>query len=161
MGRHAFVALLALVLFASGSVAHAEEEYFSDGKKQLAFNEEGERSKNEKVLLLSLAGAAVVTGGVGAYFARDSQTLSNEVSATQFHTGEAWSKSHQATYDDALSSRTLSLVSLGISATLVLGTIAAYVITQPDETVGYRDWQTRLQATPVEGGAVVGQGWSF
>jgi hypothetical protein len=161
MGRHALAALLALVVLTSSSLALADEEYFSDGKKQLAFNEEGERSKDQKVVLFSLAGAAVVTGALGAYFARDSQKLSDEVSATQFHTGVAWSKAHQDTYDDALTSRKVALVTLGISASFVLGTIVTYVITEPDEKVGYQDWQTRLRANPVEGGFVVGQGWTF
>jgi hypothetical protein len=157
----ALAALLGLVALGSSRVSLAEENYFSDGKKQLTFKEEGERSHTEKVVLLSLAGAAVVSGAVGAYFARDSQKLSDEVSATQFHTGQAWTPSRQSTYDDALGSRRIALVSLGVSASLVAATIVTYVITEPDEKVGYENWQTRTLAKPTKGGFIVGQGWTF
>lgn len=161
MARMALATLLGLIIVSSSRVSLAEENYFSDGKEQLTFNEGGERSHTEKVLLLSLAGAAVVSGAVGAYFARDSQTRSDEVSATQFHTGQAWSQGRQSIYDDALGSRRIALVSLGMSASLVAATIVTYLVTDPDEKVGYENWQTRALARPTKGGFIVGQGWTF
>lgn len=161
MGRLALSALLGLVILTTSGLAVADENYFTDGKKQLVFREEGSRSHTEKVVLLSLAGAAVVSGAVGTYFALDSQDLSDKVSASQFHTGQAWTSQRQDIYDDALSSRKIAMVSLGIGGSMVLATIVAYLITEPDEKVGYQDWQTGLTAQPTKDGFMLAQGWTF
>jgi hypothetical protein len=42
-----------------------------------------------------------------------------------------------------------------------MAAVVTYVITEPDEKIGYQDWQTRLIARPTEDGFVVGQGWTF
>ncbi len=161
MRRTALASAFGMLLLSQAHVASAEEDYFSDGKKQLIFREAGQRSPTERVVLYSLGGAAILAGAVGTYFWQDSRSLSNEVSASQFHTGEAWTPAHQQTYDDALSSRKIAFATLGVSAGLALGTMVAYVITDPGDKVGYQDWQTRFQATPTSDGFVVAQGWSF
>ncbi len=161
MLRLPFAALIGLVALATSGLAFADQEYFSDGKKQLVFREEGERSKNEKVVLFSLAGTALLTGAVSTYYALDSRDLSDKVSATQFHTGTSWTAGRQNIYDDALRSRNIALVSLGLSASFVMATIVTYLVTEPDEKLGYQDWQTRLVAKPTKDGFILGQGWSF
>jgi hypothetical protein len=161
MGRHALAVLLGFAILASTNIAAADQGYFSDGKKKLTFKEEGARSDNERITLYSIFGGALLFGAVGGYYTLDSKSQSDEVSASGYHTGLVWTADLEATRKDALRSRTIAEVTMGISGGLLLAGIAAYIITEPDEEVGYQDWQTRSFATPTNDGFVVGQGWTF
>jgi hypothetical protein len=161
MGRHALAVLLGLAILTQFHLASADQGYFSDGKKQLTFKEEGSRSKNERITLYSLFGSAVLVGAVATFYTLDSRSQSDEVSASGYHTGLVWTDELEDTRKDALRSRTIAQVTGGIAGGLLLAGIAAYIITEPDEEIGYQDWQTRSFAAPTSDGFVVGQGWTF
>ncbi len=138
--------------------------YFGDGTKQLTYKEEGDRSKAQRITLLSLAGATVVVGAVAGYYALDSQSLSDEVSASAIHTQHPWTQDRENTRASAERSAKIAKVSLGISGGFALATIVAYIVTQPSETMGYQDWQAQHALptiTPSAEGLMLAQGWTF
>jgi len=146
------------------SNANANNGYFGDGSEQLTFKEPGSRSHKQNVVLLTLVGATVLTGAVGTYYLLDSQSQSDKVSASGMHTLETWDASHEQTRQDALHSGSVAKVTLGISGGLALATLVTYIVTHPNDEVGYQDWQTRHRVptvAPVAGGAIVAQGWTF
>ena len=161
MGRFALAVSLACAIVTTFSSASADQGYFSDGNKQLTFTEEGTRSQGERITLYSLFGGALLTGAIATYFTLDSQTLSDKVSASGYHTGLAWTADLEATRKGALRSRRVAQVSFGLAGGLFLAGIVTYIITAPDMEVGYQDWQTRSFATPTKDGFVLGQGWTF
>ncbi len=144
-------------------VAARADGYFSKGEKRLVFQEEGERSRTEKITLLSLAGGMLLTGAVGTYYLLDSQSLSDEVSASGMHTLKTWNQELEDTRLDAIRSGKVATVALGMSGALAAATIVTYIITQPDAEVGYQDWQTKNMPSiaPTRGGLVMSKGWSF
>ncbi len=156
-------AILATSIVAWPTAAHADGGYFSKGEKQLVFKEAGSRSRTEKITLLSLAGATLLTGAVGTYYLFDSQTLSDEISASGMHTLKTWDQGLEDTRLDAIRSSKIATVSLGMSGAFAAATIVTYMITQPDTKVGYQDWQTKAvpSIAPTRGGLVMSQGWSF
>ncbi|MCP4449260.1 MAG: hypothetical protein GY811_28600 [Myxococcales bacterium] len=157
-------ALLAGAVLASGTSAHADDGYFGPSEKQLTFKEEGERTRTQKITLLSLAGGAVLAGAVGGYFMLDAQTQGEMVSASGMHTLKAWSEDLADTRNDALRSNTIATVSFGVGGAFAAATIVAYMITQPEMKVGYQDWQSKRSlpsVAPTAGGIVMSQGWSF
>jgi hypothetical protein len=161
MGRFVLSALLGIAILTNVSVASADEGYFSDGKKQLTFKEAGSRSETERITLYSLFGAGLLAGAVGTFYVLDSRSQSDKVSANGYHTGQTWTADLEATRTDALRSRKVAQVSLGLSTGFLLAGIVTYIITEPEMEVGYQDWQTRSFAKPTRGGVVLGQGWSF
>lgn len=161
MSRLVLALLLSSVILTRFGVASADQGYFSDGKKQLTFKEEGSRSQSERITLYSLFGGAILAGAVGTFYALDSRDQSDKVSATGFHTGLTWTSSLESTRNDALRSRSAAQVSFGLASGLLLAGIVTYIFTEPETEVGYQDWQTRSFANPTRGGLVVGQGWSF
>ncbi len=113
---------------------------------------------------MSLAGSAVLAGTVGGYYALDSQSLSDEISASGRHTLKAWTDDLEETRTSALRSAKIAKVSFGIGGGLALATIVVYMVTQPSETIGYQDWQAHHALptiTPSADGFVLAQGWSF
>lgn len=163
--RHYLVpAIVAGALLASPRTGAADKGYFSKGEKSLVFQEEGERSKTEIITLIALAGTAVVAGGVGGLFMLDAQSKSDEVSASGQHTLKVWSADLEDTRKGALRSSKIGTVALGVGGAFLGATIVAFIITQPDSTTGYQDWQTLRRmpsVTPTRGGALVTRGWSF
>ena len=156
-------ALIAGAVLSIPMATQADNGYFSKGEKQLVFEEEGERTRTEKITLLSLGGATILAGAVGTYYLLDSQTLSDEISASGMHTLKTWDQDLEDTRLDALRSSKIATVALGMSGAFAAATIVAYIITQPDTEVGYQDWQTKNvpSIAPTRGGLVMSQGWSF
>lgn len=156
-------AVLALSIVTLPLTAQADGGYFSKGEKQLVFKEAGNRSRTERITLLSLAGATLLTGAVGTYYLFDSQSLSDEISASGMHTLKTWDQGLEDTRLDAVRSSNIATVSLGMSGAFAAATIITYMITQPDMEVGYQDWQTKAipSIAPTQGGLVMSQGWSF
>ncbi len=160
MPRH--VIAFALLCGLLPNLAQAQDRgYFSEGDKQLVFKEEGSRSSTQRIVLASLFGGALLTGVIGSYYLLDSRDLSDELSASGAHTGKAWSAELEAKRKDALRSGRIATVSLGLSGTLTLAGAIAYIVTAPDDEVGYQDWQTRLMVVPSAGGIMASKGWSF
>ena len=144
------------------NLADAQDKgYFGTGEEPLTYREAGERSKNAKIVLASLFGVGLLAGGVGTYFLFDSQRLSDEVSAKGLHTGKAWSASLEATRQDALQSSTVATVSFSLGGACLLAGVMTYIFTEPDDEIGYQDWQTRSFVLPTADGVVAGQAWRF
>ncbi len=142
------------------------QDYFGKGEKQIAIAQEGDRSSDERTLLLSLFGGALLLGGVGTYYALDSQTLSNKVTATRAHTNTAWTQQLGDIHNDATRSAAIAKVSFGIGTGLLVAGIATYILTTPDENVSYTEVQARLGSMPSltivpDGGVFIQQSFSY
>lgn len=138
-----------------------DQGYFSNGEKQLTFREAGSRTKKEKIVLASVFGVGLLAGAVGTYYLFDSQRLSDEVSASGTHTGKTWSTSLEAKRQDALLSGTIATVGFSLASACLLAGAMTYIFTEPDDDVGYQDWQTRSFVAPSRDGVVAGQAWHF
>lgn len=153
--------LLILLLawaFVAPPLAYAETSYFGDGDKKMPRMTEGSRTKNQKITILSLFGAGLLAGGVATYFALDSQSLSDEISASGSHTGEAWTPAYDDKHSRATSSRTVAQVGFGVAGGLAIAGIVTLLVTTPDEV----PVETRRSfVAPQSGGLLVGQAWSF
>lgn len=160
MARLPLALLLAALL--SSTTANADEGYFSDGNKQLTFMEEGNRSSGEQRVLYALVGATLLSGAVSGFYLLDSSSQSDKVSTSGYeHTGKTWSLELEAIQEDALRSRRIAQISIGVTSGFLLAGIVAYIVTEPEQEAGYQDWQSRSFATPTKDGLVVGQGWIF
>ena len=152
--------LAAVAVLLMCGAAHADTNYFGSGEEQLTYVEAGSRSSGERITLASLFGASLVAGGIGTYFALDSKSHSEEVSATGTHTGKIWSPELEQSRKDGLSSRKAAIVSYGIAGGFALAGIVAFIVTAPDD-VGYKDYKSTSFIAPTSHGFMAGTGWSF
>ncbi len=127
-------------------------------QKDIVITSEPDRSRGNVILLASLAGAAVVCGGIGLYYHLDSKSASDEVSATNVK-NTAWTAADAATLDRAHSSVTKAEVFYGVGGALLVGAAVAFIVTapKPETTVIH----SRVVAAVTPGGAMVGGVWSF
>jgi hypothetical protein len=127
-------------------------------QKDIVVRTEPDRSRNNVIVLASLAGAAVAFGGVGLYFHLDSKSASDEVSAKNVK-NTAWTAADAVTLDRANSSATKAEVFYGIGGALLVGAAVAFIITapKPETTVIH----SHVVAAPTPGGAMIGGVWSF
>lgn len=157
-----YLAPIAAVIALVPTPANAQDGgYFTKGETQLTYRQEGSRTTNEKIALVSIFGSSLLAAGVGTYYLRDSIKLGDEISASGLHTGKAWSLALEQTRKDAVQSSTIATISYGFAAGLLLAGIVTYIVTEPDDEVGYRDWQTRSFIIPSQNGVLAGQAWSF
>lgn len=118
----------------------------------------GERTMNNKLVLGGMLAAGVIAGALGVYWHLDSRDASNAVEADEF-TGEAWSPAHAAEVDRAERSKTRATVAYSIGGAFVVGTVVAYILSEPkSETTVIR---TGATIAPTRDGAVVSKAWSF
>jgi len=117
---------------------------------------EGERSSKNIAILASIAGAAVVFGGLGLYYNLDAKSASDEVSAHR-PMSVPWTPARQATYDRANDSTTKAEIFYGVGGALLLGAIVGLIATQPkaETTVIH----PHVAVGP--GGAMLGGSWSW
>jgi hypothetical protein len=138
----------------------------------------GERTKNNKIMLASIVGAAAVIGVVGLYFQLDWQSARNDVAAS-LPTGEAWTASHDELVARAERSSTRMGVAYGIGGAVLLGAAITYIATDPKSTQQViqpsratastvprertvaRERLVPLIVAPTPGGAFVGRTWRF
>jgi hypothetical protein len=118
-----------------------------------------DRPRNTVIGLAAGAGVGVILGGIGLYYHLDSRDASNELSSHRA-TGDVWSAERQDAYDRAHSSATRAGVFYGIGGAVLIGTVVALVLTEPDEETTIIHPHTALIA-PTQGGAIVGGMWSF
>ncbi|HEU0037507.1 MAG TPA: hypothetical protein VFQ53_43145 [Kofleriaceae bacterium] len=116
----------------------------------------GERSRNNKLVLIGVTAASAIAGGIGLYYHLDSRSASDEVSA-QLFTGRPWTADDEATVDRAASSRTRAAIGYSIGGALLVGAIVGYTLTDPAP----RREVIRTSLVPVPGGAIAGAGWRF
>ena len=122
----------------------------------------GERSTKNEVILASIAGGGAVFALIGGYYHRDSNSASNEVTAT-IPTNHPWSPADQANYDRAASSRTKAIVFYSIGGAALVTAAVYLIVTEPPETQTiihpHRRFVPKVEIAPT--GAVLGGGWTF
>ena len=131
----------------------------SSGGKDIVITVAGERSRNNIIVLSSIAGAGVLLGAVGLYYNLDARSAANDVSSLEGgHI--AWTPALQAKYDQAHDSSTKAEVFYGLGGAVVIGAIVGLILTSPADQTTVIHPHTAVVA-PTPGGAVVGTAWSF
>lgn len=172
--RYLAVAAVAAGLVAVGSgraaaqAAPSSQDYFTEQKSnRLTYRVEGERTRTAKIALWSMAGATLVTGGLGVVFNLQSRDAANDVRAlTGEHTGLVYTRELDQRRQDAETYGTVATVFYAVGGALALGTIVTFIVTSPpDRLEEYKSGADSRVAgpyvVPVDGGAVLGAGWSF
>jgi len=126
--------------------------------KEIVVEVPGERTRMNKLTLLSLTAAGAIVGGIGLYYHLDSRSASNEVSADEF-TGRSWTADNDALVDRADRSKTRAAIAYTAGGLLVTAAIVALIATEPkSETAVIRPG---AMIAPTAGGAMLGGMWSF
>jgi hypothetical protein len=123
----------------------------------------GSRSTTTIIVLASVAGAAVVMGGIGVYWNLDAQSAANNVSASM-PTGLPWTAADQQEYERAHDSSVKAGVFYGIGGGLLIGAVVGLILTVPPSTKSViHPSMARVVPTlsPAHGGGVFGGAWSF
>jgi hypothetical protein len=156
--------------------AHAQpaqpDGYFGAAAQPMTFEVDRPRTREAKVLIASLFGAAVVFTGGGLLFHLHSKSQSDEVSTeTDEHTGRVYTDDLDATRRDAERSRTLAIAGYAVGGGFLVGTLVAYLLTDPGtETIRVGEEQAEPPAPsgrpqvlvePSTGGGMVGAAWRF
>lgn len=117
----------------------------------------GERSFENKAILVGVLGAGLVVGAVGVYFNLDARDAADAVSADR-PTGRAWTAERAALVERADRSSTRAGVAYAVGGALVAGAIIGWIVSAPkiERTI----IRTGMVA-PTRGGAVVGGTWRF
>jgi hypothetical protein len=154
--KYAVGVLVTAIVASATPLAHADEAL-----RPITIVAPGERSTNNKLALVGIAGAGLVAGAVGLYFHLDSQSASDDV-GTDVFTGTAWSPAHQDLVDRADGSRTAAIAMYSVGGAFLVGAIAYWIVTDPgDETIVIQPRTAQPTIVPTPGGAVVGGTWSF
>ncbi len=126
--------------------------------KDVVITVPGERSRNNIILMASIAGAGAVLGGIGLYYNLDARSASNDVTAVeQAHV--PWTTALQAKYDQAHDSSVKAGVFYGLGGAVVIGAIVGLIITEPkSETTVIHP---HAMIAPTAGGGIVAGTWSF
>lgn len=133
------------------------------GPRDIVILTPGSRSRNTDILLASVAGAAVILGGVGVYWNLDANTAANNVSATT-PTGLPWTAAEQHEYDRAHDSSIKAGVFYGIGGALLVGAIVGFIATAPTphkDVIHPRMAHVEPTLAPTPNGAVLGGAWRF
>jgi len=169
MVRRFAAALGAFLLLFAWSVRAGAQDYFHEGGSEaLTFKVDRERTTRQKVLISSLFGGSVLFGGVGLLFHIDSKHKSDDVSTDAgHHTGHIYTEELDDTRRAAIRSRNLAIASYAIGGGLLVGTLVAYLLTDPGEetirvgTEAAEGSGARLLVAPTDSGALVGGSWRF
>jgi len=151
----------ALVVATTTQVALAEPR-----GKDLNVDVPGERWRTNMLALGGVAVGGLLVGGLGLYFNLDAQSAADDASSQRF-TGVAWTDKRQALVDRASRQSTRAGICYGVGGALLVGAIAAYIITEPkvEHTVIHTQpppaFVPAPTLAPVPGGAVLGGMWSF
>lgn len=127
----------------------------------ISFKIEKERTRRQKITLISLGGAALVFGAVGLGFNLDSRSKSDEVSRAGAHTGLVWTAEREDTRQAAIRSRNVAIGGYAVGGGLALATAIYYIVTDPGEKEVSYEPGAPVAVVPVDGGAMVGARWSF
>jgi hypothetical protein len=136
-----------------------------------------DRSRTNIRMLAVAAGASVVFGAVGLYYHLDARSAASDFAAKpSCSLGDGgyvcvptvvWTPERQAAYERADRSASISGVSYGIGAALIVATAIAFIATEPamqTKTIHphtNRDRKPQALIAPTRGGAFVGSTWSF
>jgi hypothetical protein len=133
------------------------------GPRDIVILTPGSRSRNTDIVLASLAGAAVIIGGIGVYWNLDANTAANNVSATA-PTGLPWNAAEQHEYDRAHDSSVKAGVFYGVGGALLIGAAVGLIVTAPaphKDVIHPRMAHAVPTLAPAPGGAVFGGAWRF
>lgn len=146
-------------------------DYFGAAAEPMTFEVDKPRTRQSVVLIASLFGAAVVFGGGGLLFHIHSRNQADEVATeTGEHTGRVYTDAIDATRRDAERSRKLAIVGYAIGGGFLVGTLVAYILTNPGtETIRVGEevdppapsGRPQVLVEPTPGGGVVGAAWTF
>jgi hypothetical protein len=143
-------------------------DYFAEQTKTpLTYRVEGTRTRNQKIVLLSLAGATVVAGGLAGYFHLESKHASDDVTEKSGeHSGRTYTPEVDARRQEGVDARTRAIAMYVVGGALLATTLVYYIATSPDDEIRAYESSTtgRVAApflAPVEGGAIAGKAWSF
>jgi hypothetical protein len=136
-----------------------------------------DRSRNNITMLAVAAGTSVLFGAVGLYYHLDARSAASDFTAKPSCTLGSmgyecvptvlWTPERQAAYERADRSASISGVSYGIGAALIVATAIAFIATEPamqTKTIHphtNRDPKPQAMIAPTRGGAFVGRTWSF
>jgi hypothetical protein len=164
MRRRTIAWPLVLVIVMAGAGAARAQDYFR-APDPLVFKVDRERSIQDRIVIGSLFGGAVLFGGIGVLFHLDSKRKSDAVSTDSGrHSGKIYSPEIDDTRSAAYRSRNLTIASYALSGGSLIATLVAFVLTDPGhETIqlGEQHVTPRVHLTPTGDGAVIGTGWSF
>lgn len=156
-------ALAVAMLLAPPIAGGQSSDYFQTSGQSFSFQVDKPRSKESKILIASLFGGAVVFGGVGALFHLRSKNKADAVSTKPgVHTGKVYSEDLDDIRAAGELSRKLTIASYAIGSSLLIGTLVAYIVTDPGrETIEVGEQAGQMILHPTVGGAVVGGRWQF
>jgi hypothetical protein len=124
--------------------------------KDIVVTSTPDRSAKNVAILASIAGAAVVFGGLGVYENLDSKSAADDISAHR-PMSVPWTPDRQATYDRAHDSAVKAEVFYGVGGALLIGAVVGLIITQPKSETTVIHPHVAVGAN----GAVLGESWSF
>lgn len=170
----ALVVAAAVAVVGAGPAAAQDDgagrlDYFSEQKKTpLTYRMEGERSKKQRIIILSLAGATLLTTGLAVYFHLESDEASGDVTRLS---GDPSNLIYTQEVDDrrqeAIDNRNFATGMYVVSGALLLSTVVAFIVTSPDDelheygTSGDSRVSTAPYVAPIEGGLMVGKVWAY
>lgn len=161
----ALAATATLVALAAPARAQEPDYFANQTPTPLTYRIEGERTGTQKIWLVSLAGGAVLAGGLGLYYNLESRDIADEV-GTEAGAGPALVYTPEIDERRRTGERYAmrARVLYGLGGALVIATAVYFVWTSPDDRViayGSDDDRPDVTIAPVRGGAVIGAGWSF
>ena len=168
----ATVGLVVAIVVASGTLAPtsavAEEDYFTGQKRApLTYRVDGDRTRDQRLVLASLAGATLIAAGVGVIFHLRSRDATAEVEAfSGEHTNLIYTPYLDGRRDDAERQGTIASVSYSVAGAFLIGTVVTFIVTSPpDRIVEYgtegKASERSAWLVPIEGGVLGGASWSY
>ena len=159
------VAACTAVLLALVPGLASADDYFekTDGAGEMTFRVSKPRKTEHWIVIGALAGGTVLAAGVGVLFQFSGDSKAEEVEAKE-RTGEVWDQSRQDIYDSARLRRGVGYTLYGVAGGLAIGTVIAFVVTNPGSKlikVGDSAEDNVTSVTPLPGGAMVTRGWRF
>ncbi len=147
------------------SPASAEPDYFGNSDAdEIKIRLDRPRSTTERIVIGALLGGALVVGGLGVGFHLDSRAIADELAADG-PTGLVYTQELEDRRRSGVRSGHLASASYTVGGLLLIGSLAALIITQPESEVLTVDGQpdkTPVTLVPMPGGgAIVGATWSF
>ena len=157
---------IAAIAAASAIPARADDtDYFGDGSiataAPIAYRAPRHRTRDQKIVIGSLALGGVVVAGIGAHFNLDARAAAARVSADS-PPGRAWSAADQDDLDRAASSSTWAITGYAVGGGLLIGALIALWRTDPGSDLATVEPPgPAAVVVPTSTGGVAGARWTF
>ena len=154
----------------SAAAATSQPDYFGGNqpKDKVAYYVPQARTTKQRVVVLSLFGAAAVSAGVGVLFHLDSRDKARELEAVGEHTRMTWTQELQDKYDSGQRSGTAAIISYSVSGAFLTAAFVAMYVTRPGEKRVIAEDGEKTKPVPmpvsigiVPGGSMVTKQWTF